>query len=113
MQIGYDPDGRPYVAKYEVGDLVRLRLDETGDGAMGKIGDWGSILSVERGVGARLNIQVAGYSEGKHSMLQRLMGIPKSIVAPCDRNGVPISLPERLGLRDVEAGFSRRIGNPR
>ncbi|MBP0446988.1 hypothetical protein J8J14_19610 [Roseomonas sp. SSH11] len=109
MLIGYDHDGRAYVTQYEVGDLVRLRMDETGDGAMGKIGDWGAVIAVERGFGGRLDLQLAGYSERRHSALQRLLGIPRSIVAPCDRHGVPVPLEPRAGLREIEAGFSRRL----
>lgn len=113
MQIDYDPDGRAFVSRYEIGDLVRLRLDERGDGAMGKIGDWGSVISVEGGLSGRLNIQLAGYSERKHSAMQRLMGIPKNIVAPCDRNGIPVSLPSKTGLREIEADLTRKISRVR
>ena len=113
MQIDYDPDGKAFVSRYEVGDLVRLRLDERGDGAMGKIGDWGTVISIETSLGNRLNIQLAGYSERKHSTLQRLLGIPKNIVAPCDRNGIPVALPSKTGLRDIESDLTRKIGRRR
>lgn len=113
MLIGYHPDGRAFVARYEIGDLVRLRLDETGDGAMGKIGDWGAVIGIEKGLGVRLDIQLAGYSEGRHSTLQRLIGIPRRILLLCNRQGIPIPLPDRVGLRDIEADLSRRVGRGR
>jgi hypothetical protein len=109
MLIGYDPEGRAYVARYEIGDLVRLRRDETGDGAMGKVGDWGCIIAIERGQGWLLDIQLAGYSEGRHSALQRLLGIPRKIVVPCDAFGIPVPLTEHAGLRAIEANISRKM----
>jgi hypothetical protein len=99
MQIRYHSDDRAYVSEYEVGDFVRLRTNESGDGAMGRAGQWGSIIAVEKGRGAGLVIQVAGYSENRNSALQRLTGIPRSIVVPCDSNGVVMALPARRGLR--------------
>ncbi|SHK39429.1 hypothetical protein SAMN02745194_04829 [Roseomonas rosea] len=113
MLIGYNPDGRAYVARYEIGDLVRLRMDETGDGAMGRIGDWGCVIGIERGVAGLLDIQLAGYSEGKNSALQRLLGIPRKIVVPCDAFGIPIPLTEHAGLRAIEANFSRQVNKGR
>lgn len=92
MEIRHGPDGRAYVLRYDVGDLVRLRIDEIGDGAMGRAGHWGSIIDVAEHGGA-LTIQLAGYSEPRNAPLQRLIGISRSIVVPCRRNGVPIALP--------------------
>lgn len=93
MEIRYGSDGKGYVSRYEVGDLVRLRVNESGDGAMGRAGQWGSVTAVGEGGGGPLNIQLAGYSEGRNSPLQRLIGIPRSIVVPCKPNGTPMDLP--------------------
>jgi ribosomal protein L21E len=93
MQVRYHSDDRPYVAEYEVGDLVRLRINESGEGAMGKAGQWGCVIAVDGASGAQLDIQLAGYSERRNSALQRLLGIPRSIVVPCDQAGRPVTLP--------------------
>ena len=103
MQLGYGTDGKPYVSRYEVGDLVRLRVNESGDHAMGKAGQWGSVTAVQDRPGGLLDIQLAGYSEGKTSALQRLTGIPRSIVIPCQTNGAPLDLPSRYRGREFRS----------
>ncbi|WP_338662391.1 hypothetical protein VQH23_19525 [Pararoseomonas sp. SCSIO 73927] len=113
MEISYDPDGRPYVSRYEVGDLVRLRASERGEMAMGRVGDWGMVVAVGRGWSENFDVQIAGYSEGRTSSLKRLTGLTRRAVVPCDRNGVPVSLPERSGLRAVDAGMTRKVGRAR
>ena len=42
----------------------------------------------------------------------RMMGIPQNIVAPCNRNGIPVSLPSRSG-REIEADLTRKVGRLR
>ena len=106
MKINYHEDGRPYVARYETGDFVQLRTDETGDGAMGKAGDWGSILSVNGRTGSLLTIKLAGHSESRQSPLQRLAGIPVSIVVPCDARGEIIPLPRQRDIRGLRVSAS-------
>ena len=106
MRISYHEDGRPYVARYETGDFVQLRTDESGDGAMGKAGDWGSVLSVEGRTGSLLTIKLAGHSERRESPLQRLAGIPVSIVVPCDSRGEIIPLPRQRDLRGLRVSTS-------
>ncbi len=98
MEIRYGTDGKGYVLRYQPGDLVRLRVNESGDGAMGRAGQWGSILAVGDG-GTSLDIQLAGYSEGRNSPLQRLIGITRSIVIPCKPDGSPMELPSGRAKR--------------
>ncbi|TPG46923.1 hypothetical protein EAH89_24290 [Roseomonas nepalensis] len=98
MEIRYGTDGKGYVLRYQPGDLVRLRVNESGDGAMGRAGQWGSVITVGDG-GTSLDIQLAGYSEGKNSPLQRLIGIPRSIVVPCKPDGSPMELPSGRARR--------------
>ena len=109
MKVNYREDGTAYVSRFEPGDLVRLRTDEAGDGAMGKAGHWGSVTSVEGRTAGRLNIQLAGYSEKRQSPLQRLTGIPASIVLPCDAQGETVTLPPKFGPR----GLRVIAGTPR
>ncbi|SHK39452.1 hypothetical protein SAMN02745194_04830 [Roseomonas rosea] len=99
MQVRYHSDDRPYVAEYEVGDLVRLRISESGEGAMGKAGQWGCVIAVEGASGAKLDIQLAGYSERRSSAVQRLLGVSRSIVVPCDQTGRAVALPARRAMR--------------
>ncbi|MBP0446989.1 hypothetical protein J8J14_19615 [Roseomonas sp. SSH11] len=108
MQVRYHADDRPYVAEYEPGDLVRLRIDEAGENAMGKAGHWGAVIAVHGHPAARLDMQLAGFSERRNATLQRLVGIPRSIVIPCDRNGAPVPLPPRQGLRKSHQGAERQ-----
>lgn len=95
MKIRHNADGRAYVFRYEVGDLVRLRVDESGEGAMGRAGQWGRVTAVAAEPGGALDIQLAGYSEGKTSALPRLVGVPRSIVIPCTPSGTPAGLPDQ------------------
>jgi len=111
MEIRYGADGRGYVSRYEVGDLVRLRVNESGDGAMGKAGQWGIVIAVEEERAGALNIQLAGYSEGRNSPLQRLIGISRSIVIPCKPNGAPLQLPAQPGTRVLRASGVRASQN--
>ena len=106
MRISYHEDGRPYVARYETGDFVQLRTDESGDGAMGKAGDWGSVLSVEGRTGSLLTIKLAGHSQRRESPLQRLAGIPVSIVVPCDSRGEIVPLPRQRDVRGLRVSAS-------
>ncbi|WP_458096622.1 hypothetical protein [Roseomonas sp. WA12] len=106
MRISYHEDGRPYVARYEVGDFVQLRTDESGDGAMGKVGDWGSVLSVEGRMGSLLTIKLAGHSQRRESPLQRLAGIPVSIVVPCNARGEITPLPRQRDVRGLQVSAS-------
>ncbi|MBP0492644.1 hypothetical protein [Roseomonas indoligenes] len=113
MEISYDPDGRSYVSRYEVGDLVRLRASERGEMAMGRVGDWGMVVAVQTGLSESFDVMLAGYSERRTSSLKRLTGLTRRAVVPCDLNGVPIPLPERSGLRAVDAGMTRKLGRAR
>jgi len=110
LEISYDPDGRASVSRYDVGDFVRLRVSEGGEGAVGRAGDWGVVVAVDRGLGGGFDIQIAGYSESRTSPVKRLTGLTRRIVVPCDRRGVPIALPERVGLGRADAGLRQRRG---
>lgn len=110
MEISYDPQGRPYVSRYEIGDLVRLRVSEEGDGAMGLIGDWGIVTAVEGPMSRSFDIQIAGFSRPRTSGVSRLTGMTCRMVIPCDRRGVPLSLPRQEGIRTLDAGMTRKLG---
>ena len=98
MKLRIDADGGEYVHKYEKGDFVRLRTDERGEGGMGKAGQWGRIASLDTSSGATFCVQIAGYSEPKNSSIQRLVGISRTIVVPCNRYGDPIPLAAKRKL---------------
>ena len=111
MKLGYDSDGQAYVARYEPGDLVRLCSSERGEGLTGKVGDWGKVVAVDLH-SERVDIEVAGYSHGRHSGLKRLTGLPKRILMPCDRTGALVPLP-RTGLFRLDATMTRKLPTAR
>ncbi|MBI0534112.1 hypothetical protein D9599_00795 [Roseomonas sp. KE2513] len=108
MKIRHNANERAYVFRYEVGDLVRLRVDEAGEGAVGRAGQWGRVTAVAAEPSGALDIQLAGYSEAKTSMLPRLVGVPRSIVLPCEANGALAELPDQPRARQETRSLNPR-----
>lgn len=108
MEVSYDPEGQAYVSRYEPGDLVLLHASERGEGLAGKVGDWGRVVSVG-GDGERIDVEIAGYSQHRHSSLKRLTGIAKRMLVPCDRTGARVPLPPRAGLFRLDAATTRKF----
>lgn len=99
MRITYLQDGTP-VPVFEAGDFVRLLRDEPGDPVTARAGEWGKVV---RNAGpAGIDVRLAGFSRPRTTELPMATGIPASILAPCDRRGLGISL-----QRDLRQGGRR------
>ncbi|MBY0338014.1 MAG: hypothetical protein K2X11_15475 [Acetobacteraceae bacterium] len=80
-------DDSPAAWTHRRGDLVRLVRDETGEDAMGRMGDWGAIEEVEPD--GAVTVKIAGFSRPAHADIVRLCGVPRGLVEPCDARGRP------------------------
>lgn len=89
---------------FERGDFVRLLRDEPGDPVAAGAGEW------RRGVfnagPAGMDVRLAGFSCPRMTELPMATGIPASILVPCDRCGLGISL--KRDLRQAGGGEAPR-----
>lgn len=93
MRVTYLPDGTP-VPLHEPGDMVRLLRDEPGDPVTAHAGDWGVVVR-NRGA-AGVDVRLAGHSRPRTARMSVASGLPASILAPCDRQGLRIDLQRDL-----------------
>ncbi|WP_431282455.1 hypothetical protein ACQW02_24095 [Humitalea sp. 24SJ18S-53] len=97
MKIGYEDSGEAFVTAYEPGDMVLLKSDETGPYAFGRAGDWGRVTAFDARTGLT-SIAIAGYSQPKGGTLASLSDIPRRILQPCDKAGVPVPLKRHIHM---------------
>ncbi|BDG73296.1 hypothetical protein [Roseomonas fluvialis] len=93
MRITYLQDGTA-VPVYEPGDLVRLLRDEPGELVTAHAGEWGMVVR-NRGTGG-IDVRLAGHSRPRTAELPVATGLPPSMLAPCDRQGLRVDLQRDL-----------------
>ncbi|WP_198372969.1 hypothetical protein [Roseomonas rosulenta] len=93
MRITYLADGTP-VPDFERGDLVRLLRDEPGEPVTAQAGEWGMVLR-NRGAGG-VDVRLAGHSRPRTAPMPVAIGLPPSLLVPCDRHGLRIDLQRDL-----------------